>query len=93
MPFGITAHQVKVFVALYDATDEWQDPKEIEATTGVCLRTCHRHLEAFVDAGLVEKKSIFPKHYFRLVFDGALTAEENAEIDKLTEAAKILRLL
>lgn len=89
MAFGVTQHQIKVFMALLD--EGWLDPKEVEANTGVCLRTCHRHLENFVLTGVVEKKSIFPKHYYKLRTEG-LSEDEKVQIDRLQESAEILGL-
>jgi len=92
MAFGATQHQVKVFMALTDAKDEWQDPREVESNTGVCLRTCHRHLEGFVATGIAEKRSIFPKHYYRLVDQGDLTDGQMSQVEQLQTSAAILGL-
>ena len=90
MGFAMTAHQVKVYTVLVDGGGDWQDPKVVEANTGVCLRTCHRHLESFVALGIAEKRSIFPKHYYRLVDNGDLTDGQVTLVEKLDSAAKII---
>ena len=77
-------------MVLSDGQDEWQDPRSVEANSGVCLRTCHRHLEGFVATGIAEKRSIFPKHYYRATDQGDLTDGQMAQVEQMESAAKIL---
>ncbi len=87
----VSAHEVKIFLALGAAHPEWLTNKDIASRLqDVAPRTVRAHTLKLVQLGIVDQAEIFPGHRYRL--SDKAEKRNRAYTNRLLQAADILGL-
>jgi DNA-binding transcriptional regulator PaaX len=87
----ISAHEIKVYLALKSNPDKWLSNAEIAAlAAGVSPRTVRAHTLRLVSLGILDQAEVFPAHRYRFSAKG--NKRNAAYTIRLTQAAEIMGL-
>lgn len=62
----VSLHQIKVYMAVKDAGENWLTSAEICAKAGVAPRTARAHALKLVNLGIFDQADVFPAHRYRM---------------------------
>jgi len=62
----VSAHEVRVFLALKSAGAKWMTARDVAGASNVAERTARAHLLKLVKLHIVDQADVFPGHRYRL---------------------------